>query len=127
MSRYEYEMMQRPSVVTAASVLLYVFAGFGIIGSLILFGMADESIDPGTVQLVATITLALAVVYLVLATMILKGRNGARITAIVLLVISIVLDVINFDATSIISIGLALLVIGLLAWNRDAKAYFDGV
>jgi hypothetical protein len=115
--------MQRPSVVTAASVLLYVFAGFGILASLIVLGAAGTS--SGLITGLALLILALSVVYIVLATKILGGSNGARIAAIVLLSISIVLNVVDFDARSIISIGLGLLVIGLLAWNRDAQAYFN--
>ena len=114
--------MVRPSVVTAASVLLYVFAGFGILASLIVLGAAGTS--SGLLTGLALLILGLSVVYIVLATKILGGSNGARITAIVLLSISIVLNVVNFDTSSVISIGLGLLVIGLLAWNRDAQEYF---
>jgi hypothetical protein len=116
-------MIQRPSVVTAASVLLYIFAGFGILAGLLLLGAGAAGSGAGT--LVTLLLLGLSALYLVFATMILKGSNGARIATIVFLSISIVLSVINFDATSIVSIGLGLLVIGLLAWNRDAQEYFN--
>jgi DMSO/TMAO reductase YedYZ heme-binding membrane subunit len=117
-----YETMQRPSVVTAASVLLYVFAGFSLLGSLILMGLGATRSGLGTFLLVYL--LVVGIVYIVLATKILGGSNGARITTIVLLSISIVLNVVQFDVSSFISIGLGLLVIGLLSWNRDAQEYF---
>lgn len=114
--------MTRPSVVTAASVLLYIFAGFGIIGGLVLLTAGAAASGLGTV--VTLLLLGFSVVYIVLATKILNGSNGARITAIVLLSISIVLNVADFDSDAVFAIGLGLLVIGLLAWNRDAQAYF---
>jgi hypothetical protein len=117
-----YDIAQRPSVVTAASVLLYVFAGFGILGGLLLLGAGAAASGPGT--LLTLLLLGLSAAYIVFATMILKGSNGARVTTIVLLSISIFINVINFDVSSVISIGLGLLVIGLLAWNRDAQEYF---
>jgi hypothetical protein len=117
-----YDTTQRPSVVTAASVLLYVFAGFGILAGLLLLGSGAAAGGPGT--LLTLLLLGLSAAYIVFATMILKGSNGARVTTIVLLSISIFINVINFDVSSVISIGLGLLVIGLLAWNRDAQEYF---
>jgi hypothetical protein len=119
--------MERPSVVTAASVLLYVFAGLGILGGLfVLLAGASVGAGGGVIVALALLAIGISVVNIMLATKILNGSNGARITAIVLLSIGIVLDVVNFDTRSVISIGLALLVIGLLAWNRDAQAYFRG-
>lgn len=115
--------MQRPSVVTAASVLLYIFAGLGVLGGLVVL-FAGAGVSSGLVTLLGLVVLGLSIVNIVLATKILGGSNGARIAAIVLLSIGIVLDIVNFDTRSIVSIGLALLVIGLLAWNRDAQQYF---
>jgi hypothetical protein len=117
-----YETTERPSVVTAASVLLYIFAGISGLAGLLLLGAGAMATGPG--MLLTLVMLGLAVLYLVFATMILKGSNGARIATIVFLSISIVLDLVGFDKSSLISIGLALLIIGLLAWNRDAQAYF---
>lgn len=117
-----YGINVRPSVVTAASVLLYVFAGFGILAGLLLLASGATLTGPGTI--VTLFLLGLSAVYLVLATKILGGSNGARTTTIVLLSISMVLNLVNFDAGSVISIGLGMLVIGLLAWNRDAQEYF---
>jgi hypothetical protein len=114
--------MTRPSVVTAASVLLYVFAGFGLLGGLLL--LTAGAAASGLATVVTLLLVGFSVLYIVLATKILGGSNGARITAIVLLSISIALNVIDFDSRSLVSIGLGLLVIGLLAWNRDAQAYF---
>jgi len=119
--------MERPSVVTAASVLLYIFAGLGILGGLIvLLAGASVGAAGGVIMALALLVIGMSIVNIVLATKILNGSNGARITAIVLLSIGIVLDVVNFDTRSVISIGLGLLVIGLLAWNRDAQSYFRG-
>ncbi|GAB1511358.1 hypothetical protein [Actinophytocola sp. KF-1] len=121
----EYESApatRRPGVVTAAAVLLYVFGGFSIIAAMILFGSGLVTTGLGTA--LTLFVLALAITYLVLATMILGGSNGARVTTIVLLSVSVALNLISFDSGSVVSIGLALLVIGLLAWNRDAQAYF---
>ena len=121
----EYESApatRRPGVVTAAAVLLYVFGGFSIIAAMILFGSGLVTTGLGTA--LTLLVLALAITYLVLATMILGGSNGARVTTIVLLSVSVALNLISFDSGSVVSIGLALLVIGLLAWNRDAQAYF---
>lgn len=117
-----YGRPERPSVVTAASVLLYVFAGFGILGGLFLLG--NGATGSGLGSLLTLILLGMSALYIVLATMILNGSTGARVTAIVLISISILINVVNFDAGSVISIGLGLLVIGLLAWNRDAQEYF---
>jgi hypothetical protein len=117
--------MERPSVVTAAAVLLYIFAGIGILASLFVL-LAAAGLASGAITALALLMLAMSIVNIVLATKILNGSNGARITAIVLLSIGILLDLVNFDAQSVISIGLGVLVIGLLAWNRDAQAYFQG-
>lgn len=117
-----YYPPERPSVVTAASVLLYIFAGLGLLGGLIILGVGGTV--SGVIVALSVLIIGLSIVYIVLATKILNGSNGARITAIVLLSISVVLNLVNFDARSVISIGLGLLVIGLLAWNRDAQAYF---
>lgn len=114
--------MTRPSVVTAASVLLYIFAAFGLVGGLILLG-AGASLG-ALPMLAALVLLAFSAVYIALATMIMRGSNPARITTIVLLSISIVLKLTDFGTDAFISIALALLVIGLLAWNRDAQLYF---
>jgi hypothetical protein len=120
MSRYEKP--ERPSVVTAAAVLLYIFAGFSGIAGLLLLGAGATTDGRGTV--LTLVILGLSVLYLVFATMILHGSNGARIATIVFLSISIVLALIDFDGQALIRMGLALLVIGLLAWNRDANEYF---
>jgi hypothetical protein len=117
--------MVRPSVVTAASVLLYIFAGIGILASLFVL-LAAAGLASGAITALALLMLAMSIVNIVLATKILNGSNGARITAIVLLSIGIVLDLVNFDAQSVLSIGLGVLVIGLLSWNRDAQEYFRG-
>lgn len=117
-----YDSMERPSVVTAASVLLYVFAGFGILAGLILLGSGATLTGLGTV--VTLLLLGESVAYLVLATKILGGSNGAKVTAIVLLSIAMVLNLVDFSASSVVSIGLGMLVIGLLSWNRDAQEYF---
>lgn len=127
MSSYGYETKERPSVVTAASVVLYVFAAGGVIGAVIAFAAAhDYDYSPlvASLTLRATWMLVVGLVEIVLATKILRGSNGARITAIVMMTIAIVLDVIRFHPGSFVSISLAFLVIGLLAWNKDAKAYF---
>jgi hypothetical protein len=116
------DYMERPSVVTAAAVLLYIFAGLGVLGGLVGF-LATATVAPGA-GLLSLVVIGLSVVYLVAATKIMQGSNNARITTIVLLSISIVLNVVDYDSRSLITIGLALLVIGLLSWNRDAQAYF---
>ncbi len=120
----DYTMLERPSVVTAAAVLLYIFAGFAALGGLILLG-AGVTVS-GLATALTLLVLGMSVLYIVLATKILNGSNGARVTAIVLLSVSIAIDLVDFDAGSVVSIGLGLLVIGLLAWNRDAQAYFRG-
>jgi hypothetical protein len=116
------DYMERPSVVTAAAVLLYIFAGLGVLAGLLGF-LATATVAPGA-GLLSLVVIGLSVVYLVAATKILRGSNNARITTIVLLSISIVLNVVDYDSRSLVTIGLALLVIGLLSWNRDAQAYF---
>ena len=116
------DYMERPSVVTAAAVLLYIFAGLGVLAGLLGF-LATATVAPGA-GLLSLVVIGLSVVYLVAATKIMQGSNNARITTIVLLSISIVLNVVDYDSRSLITIGLALLVIGLLSWNRDAQAYF---
>jgi len=119
-----YEIDRRPSVVTAASVILYVAAGIVILAGLIAVG--SGVLTGGLVGLI-WLEIVLAVVTIVLATKILGGSNGARITVIVLQSINIALAIFGgLEGTSIIGIGLNLLVIGLLAWNQDAKAYFRG-
>ena len=114
--------LERPSVVTAAAVLLYIFAGLGVLAGLLGF-VATATVAPGA-GVLSLVIIGLSVGYLVAATKILQGSNNARITTIVLLSLSIVLNVVDFDSRSVITIGLALLVIGLLSWNRDAQAYF---
>jgi hypothetical protein len=116
------DYMERPSVVTAAAVLLYIFAGLGVLAGLVGF-LATATVAPGA-GLLSLVVIGLSVVYIVAATKIMQGSNNARITTIVLLSISIVLNVVDYDSRSLITIGLALLVIGLLSWNRDAQAYF---
>ncbi len=112
---------RRPGVVTAAAVLLYVFAGFGVLGTLLLFGIASSV--PELATFLTVLNLALCVAYIVLATLILGGNNGAKVATILLLLVNIVLDVICYGG-SVVSIGFGLLVIGLLAWNREANEFF---
>jgi hypothetical protein len=112
---------RRPGVVTAAAVLLYVFAGFGLLGMLLLVDIASSM--PELTSFLTVVNLALCLAYIVLATMILGGNNGAKVATILLLLVNIVLDVICYGG-SVLSIGLGLLVIGLLAWNREANEYF---
>lgn len=119
-----YETDRRPSVVTTAAVILYVTSGLGLIGAFVLLG-SDLLTDLG--QTLIWITIIILVVDIVLATKILGGSNGARITIIVLASIDIGLTVITgLEGLSILGIGLKLLIIGLLAWNRDAQDYFRG-
>ncbi len=113
---------RRPGVVTAAAVLLYVFAGFGLLGTLLLAGIASSM--PGEASVVMLVNLGLCIAYLVLATLILGGSHAAKVTTIVLLSIGIVVDLVGITGRSLLSVALALLVIGLLAWNRDANEFF---
>ncbi|MFI7677331.1 hypothetical protein [Actinophytocola sp. NPDC049390] len=113
---------RRPGVVTAAAVLLYVVAGFGLVGVMTLYGADATTTGTGTVITLAVLGLVIA--FLAVATLILGGSNSARVTAIVLLSISSALELIEFDLGSLVSIGLALVVIGLLACNRDANEFF---
>ncbi len=108
-------------MVTAAAVLLYVFAGFGLLGMLLLVDIASSM--PELTSFLTVVNLALCLAYIVLATMILGGNNGAKVATILLLLVNIVLDVVCYGG-SVLSIGLGLLVIGLLAWNREANEYF---
>lgn len=108
-------------MVTAAAVLLYVFAGFGLLGMLLLFSLTSSA--PGLESFLTVLNLALCLAYIVLATLILGGNNGAKVAVILLLLANIVLDVICYGG-SVVSIGFGLLVIGLLAWNREANEFF---
>jgi len=115
--------IDRPSIVTAAAVLLYSYAGISGLAGFILLGAGALSTGFGTV--LTLVAFGQFVLYLVLATMILKASNTARITTIVFLSISIVLSVVNFDTgMDLLRIGVALLIIGMLAWNSDATDYF---
>lgn len=117
------DTIDRPSIVTAAAVSLYILAGVSGLAGLILLGAGRTTTGLGTV--LTLVAFGQVVLYLVFATMILKGSNGARIATIVFLSISIVLSLINFDGgVDLIRIGVALLVIGMLAWNHDATEYF---
>lgn len=118
-----YDEYRRPGVVTAAAVILYVAAGLVILGGL----LALSANLPDNLTMLIWLEIALAVVTIVLATKILGGSNGARITVIVFQSINIVLSLIGgIGASSIVGIGLNLLVIGLLAWNQEAQTYFRG-
>lgn len=118
----EVSAPRRPGVVTAAAVLLYVFAGFGVLGALLLFDIASSM--PELVSVATGLNLGMNIAYLVLATMILGGSNGAKVTTIVLLSIGVVLDLAGIGGGSLIAIALAVLVIGLLAGNREANEFF---
>jgi hypothetical protein len=118
-----YETDRRPGVVTAASVILYVAAGIVILAGFVALGAGLPSNLTGLIWL----EIGLAVLTIVLATKILGGSNGARITVIVLQSVNVALAFVGgLQGTDILGIGMNLLVIGLLAWNRDAQDYFNG-
>lgn len=118
-----YDNHRRPSVVTAAAVILYVAAGLVILAGMLAL---TATLPPDLTALV-WLEIGLATLTIILATKILGGSNGARITVIVFQSISIALSVIGgLNSTDILGIGLNLLVIGLLSWNQDAQTYFRG-
>lgn len=118
-----YKTVDRPGVVTVASVLLLVSGGIGILVSLFL--LLDGVAGSGPGLLAILLLLGGSVLTIVLATKLLDGSNAARITTIVLMGIGIAVDVVDFTGLDLISIGLALLIIGLLSVSRNARAYFS--
>lgn len=111
-----YDEYRRPSVVTAAAVMLYIAAGVNLLfGGL---GLAAGGAD-SRVVLASLLLIGIGLAWLVLTNKVRNGSWGARTTVIVLLSISCVLSL-----DDVVSVGLNLLIIGLLAWNRDAQDYF---
>ena len=118
-----YQTVDRPGVVTAASILLLVSGGLGILVSLFL--LLDGVAGSGPGLLAILVLLGASVLTIVLATKILDGSNVARIVTIVLMGIGVAVDLADFTGLEVISIGLSLLVIGLLSGSRNARAYFN--
>lgn len=120
---------QRPGTVTAVCIILFISAGLGILGGcgLLVAGGTDEvtqatGITGGTVVGLGVVTMIIAVVQLVLAIMLWRGSNGARIALIVLQVIDIVLAAVSFDLSSILGIAISVIIVVLLL-NAATKRY----
>ncbi len=114
--------MSRPGAVTAAAVITFVLAGLALLGSLIAGvsvlaardGIKEEllkdptfrdTFDPGDIDTVVTFVglgafffALLALVGIVLAALVMRGRGWARIALIVLSVPTAVLGLIGFGA-----------------------------
>jgi hypothetical protein len=122
----------RPGVVTAAAVMMFIMGALSACGGLAVLALAgsvnasDEAAEAATglAAVLSVVILILGVAYIVLGVYILKGSNVARILTIVLMALSIALTFINFEPSNLITIAIALTVIGLLAWNESAKEYF---
>lgn len=135
---------QRPGSVTFLAVIVFIQAGFMALAGLALtlggtfFGalLADLTAEAAVGALVTALFLVVGVVFLALAVLeffiargLLRGRNWARITQIVLSFIGCLLTlgalaVGNF--TGVLSLALNIAAIVIL-FGRNAKAYFEPI
>jgi hypothetical protein len=128
---------RRPGTVTAAAVLLFVTAGLGILGGIGM-GVAVNVIGASGEDLalltgIAVYLLLTAALSLVVGIFILKGRQWARITAIVLNAVGIATGLIDLILTltdgaaggggGCAGLGLNVAVIALLG-TEGARGYF---
>lgn len=120
---------QRPGTVTAACIILFIGAALGLFAGctlLVASGSGDAiqgvELDSGVLTGLGAITAIIAVVQLVLAILLWRGSNGARLALIVLQVIDIGLSVLTFDLSAILGIAVSVVIVVLLL-NPATKAY----
>lgn len=119
----------RPGTVTAVCIILFVGAALGVLGGcgLVVAGSSAElaqeaGIDGGLAMGLGIVTLILAVVQAVLALLLWRGSNGARVALIVLQFIDIALSFGSFDLSTILSILISIVILVLL-FNPATKQY----
>ncbi|MEN3360706.1 MAG: hypothetical protein V7637_4688 [Mycobacteriales bacterium] len=134
-----------PPTVHWASILLIVRAGLGVVSALIFFGRIDKIIDDAVARTptldrdsaraaivyIAVISLIISVLMVGLALMLRRGRNWARITAIVLAVLGILGGLGQFAqsyggaivAVDVVSLLLAVATLALLLMPASSE-YF---
>ncbi|MDQ1724864.1 MAG: hypothetical protein QOG52_1892 [Frankiaceae bacterium] len=121
-----------PGSVKTVSVLMFISAGFGILGSLlIIFGasavnaLGAKTIS-GLLVFFAVIILAISALEIVVGLKIRVGENWARVTGIVLTAISALfqLSQLSRSGGNIIGLALSALILYFLIWEPKAKAFF---
>ncbi len=129
-----------PTGVKVVSVLYYIGAvvslivgilflvGVGMIGSVLESMPVLALLGAGLLILAAIIFIALAVLAFFVARGLWRGRNWARITAIVLAIIGVVLAIISIatgSLSSIVSLIIHVVIGGYLAFSNRVKAAFS--
>lgn len=122
---------QRPGKVTAAAVIMFIWAVLGAGVSIFVIATAAQyrATDPSAWnQMIGLgmMGIAFAIVEAILGVMLWQGRQWARITTIAVLALSLASDIVISVITSDWSCSgwlLTILVIALLS-SADARAYF---
>ncbi len=122
----------RPTGVTIVAILnilggifMFIFVALAVIGSSVSPSL-DEDVDGGFVLTVLGILIALGIVYFVVAYGLLKGGAWAWTAAVILSIISIILNVISIGTFSILTIVNIILdaIILYYLYRPHVKAYF---
>jgi uncharacterized membrane protein (UPF0136 family) len=122
----------RPTGVTIVAILnilggisMFVFVALAVIGASVSPAL-DEVDDGGFILTVLGILIALGIIYFVVAYGLLKGKPWAWTVAVILSIISIVLNVISIGTYSILTIANIILdgIILYYLYRPYVKAYF---
>jgi uncharacterized membrane protein (UPF0136 family) len=126
----------RPTGVTIVAILnilggifMFVFVPLAVIGTSVSPALAEEVDDVGFVLTVLGILIAIGIVYFVVAYGLLKGRSWAWTVAVILSIISIVLNVISIGSYSILTL-VSIILDGLILYylyRPHVKEYFGKI
>lgn len=113
-----------PGGVRAATILMYVGAGFSILGGLLLIALTGVS---AAFSVFGIVLLALAAAYIYLAVQIGRGNRTARTIAVVLAAVGILFNLLSIGRatfSSLLGIVISGLIIYFLQFQPDAKRFF---
>lgn len=121
-----------PGAVKAVSILMYVGAGFAVLGAIGLLFVTAAVGRSSTVghtvgaftAVLGVVLFAIAAAYIVLATFLRRGSRVARMITVVLTGLSMLANLSHVHGASVISLVIGALIIYLLMFNADAKRFF---
>lgn len=122
--------VERPGMLSAACIILWVISGLALLGGIGIMAMEPSDLglrsqDADLLQTVGVVVLVMAVLYTFLAVLVWKGSNVARIILTVLMGLSLLGSLAQLGqggGGSIVGLILVILVLVCL-WQRQSTAY----
>ena len=124
----------RPRSATTAGVLLIVIGALGLLFGVLVLALANHDKNQGetvsaTLFIAGYVQIVFSGVQIVNGVMVLQGKAWARVTAIVLCSLTLLIGVVSLTSgggsTGVVGLGLNILLIRLLL-NRDVIAWCRG-